>query len=59
MRIGCEDEVRQYRGRVGRLRAAGLLGFTLLVARLSYLQVWHGEELHRFSDRNRLKKETL
>ncbi len=57
--IGREDEVRQYRDRVVLFYAAIAICFSLIVARLFYLQILSGEELRRFSESNRLKKERL
>ncbi|MBY0369279.1 penicillin-binding protein 2, partial [bacterium] len=57
--IGREDEVRQYRDRVIFFYAI-VAGFLLLIAtRLFFLQILQGEELRRFSESNRLKKERL
>lgn len=57
--IGREDEVREYRDRLGFLNAILGIAFTILVSRLVYLQVLKGDELRAFSETNRLKKEKL
>jgi len=57
--IGREDEVREYRERVKYFYAAIFLAFCLIGSRLVYLQILKGEELRKFSDGNRLKKERL
>lgn len=57
--IGREDEVREYRDRATRFNWVVLAALFVLVARLFFLQVLKGEELRRFSEANRLKKEKL
>lgn len=57
--IGREDEVRPYRERVKFVYAIAFALFGIIVARLVFLQLIKGEELRRFSDNNRLKKEKL
>jgi len=57
--IGREDEVRDYRTRIWAFQFPVILGFTILVLRLFYLQLIKGEELRRFSEANRLKKEKV
>ncbi len=57
--IGREDEVRQYRDRVVLFYGI-VAGFLLLILiRLFFLQIVQGNELRRFSESNRLKKERL
>lgn len=57
--IGREDEVRPYRGRVKVFYGIVLVLFGFIVSRLVFLQILKGEELRKFSDNNRLKKEKL
>lgn len=57
--IGREDEVRQFRDRVILFYGAVAFFLFLIVLRLFYLQIIQGEELRRFSESNRLKKERL
>ncbi len=57
--IGREDEVRGYRERARFFYAAVFLSMTLLVARLFFLQVLKGDELRKFSEANRLKKDRI
>lgn len=57
--IGREDEVRQFRDRVVVFYIGTAIFLLLIVARLFFLQVISGEELRRFSESNRLKKERL
>jgi len=55
--IGREEEIRDYRPRVAKFAALGLLLFLGLGVRLIYLQWLRGDELFRFSERNHLKME--
>lgn len=57
--IGREEEVRDYRSRIQLFQLPVVLGFLVLIFRLFYLQVIKGEELRRFSEANRLKKEKV
>ena len=57
--IGREDEVRGYRERVKIFNFIVLFMFSLILSRLFYLQVMKGDELRKFSEANRLKKEKL
>ena len=57
--IGREDEVRSYRGRVKAFQFAVFVLFSLVMSRLIYLQTIKGDELRKFSEANRLKKERL
>lgn len=57
--IGREDEVRRYREHVKFYYAGILVALGFIVARLFYLQIMKGEELRKFSDNNRLKKERV
>ena len=57
--IGREDEVREYRDRVVFFYAIVAAFLLLIAGRLFYLQIFQGEELRRFSESNRLKKERL
>tara|TARA_R110000868_G_scaffold10025_2_gene49193 strand:- start:6037 stop:8043 length:2007 start_codon:yes stop_codon:yes gene_type:complete len=55
-----EDNV--VRGHKGRAEALGniiVLSFAIIFARLWYLQIYKGDELHRYSMENRLRKEVL
>ena len=57
--IGREDEVREYRERVKIFSVVVVLAVGVIVTRLCYLQVMRGDELRKFSEANRLKKERL
>jgi penicillin-binding protein 2 len=57
--IGREDEVREYRDRVKYVNFVFFLALCLIGARLVYLQIMKGDELRKYSDANRLKKEKL
>lgn len=57
--IGREDEIRRHREKAKKYYTVVLFFFGLLVSRLVYLQIFKGEELKKFSDSNRLKKEKL
>jgi penicillin-binding protein 2 len=57
--IGREDEVREYRDRVRPFYYLIFFFFALIGARVFYLQVMRGDELRKFSEANRLKKEKL
>ncbi len=57
--IGREDEVRQFRDRIILFYGAVAFFFLLIAVRLFFLQIVQGEELRRFSESNRLKKERL
>jgi penicillin-binding protein 2 len=57
--IGREDEVRQFRDRVVLYYVATAVFLLLIALRLFFLQIVSGEELRRFSESNRLKKERL
>lgn len=57
--IGREDEVREYRGRVTLFSAIVILAVLIIGSRLFYLQVLKGDDLRKFSEANRLKKEKL
>lgn len=57
--IGREDEVRGYRERAKLFVLFVGLAVSALACRIFYLQVLKGEELKRFSESNRLKKERL
>ncbi|MBI1862323.1 MAG: penicillin-binding protein 2 [Deltaproteobacteria bacterium] len=57
--IGREDEIREYRNRIPVFFALTVVGLAIISVRLFYLQVIRGDELRRFSDANRLKKEKL
>lgn len=57
--IGREDEIRPFRNRIWVIQIPVLLGFAILISRLTYLQVFRGSELKRFSEANRLKKEKV
>lgn len=57
--IGREDEIREYRLKTRKLSVLVLLFLGILGIRLFFLQVIKGDELRRFSEANRLKKEKL
>src|ERR1700733_9602773 len=57
--IGREDEVRGYRERVKAFYFVILFAFSIILSRLFYLQILKGDELRKFSENNRLKKEKL
>lgn len=57
--IGRENEIRLYRDRVGLFSVFMVGALLLLLSRLFYLQILKGEDLRRFSESNRLKKERL
>lgn len=57
--IGREDEVRQFRDRIILFYGMIAVFLGLIAIRLFYLQILSGEELRRFSEANRLKKERL
>lgn len=57
--IGREDEVREYRRKVSLYFIAVLAAWSLLLGRLVFLQMLKGEELAKFSEANRLKKEKV
>ena len=57
--IGREDEVREFRQRVWAFQLILLLCFSVLIARLAYLQILKGSALRMFSESNRLKNEKL
>lgn len=57
--IGREDEVRQYRDRVVLFYGLAAFFLLLIATRLFFLQILQGEELRRFSESNRLKKERV
>ncbi len=57
--IGREDEIREYRRRANLFTVFVFLACSAVGARLFYLQVMRGEELRKFSEANRLKKERL
>ena len=54
-----EFEIRAAGRRFQRLAAAALCAFALLLCRLWILQIYHGEELRRYSENNRFKKQFL
>ncbi len=57
--IGREDEVREYRERVKAFYYIFFFALCLIGTRLFYLQILKGEDLRKYSDGNRLKKERL
>lgn len=57
--IGREQEIRKYRDRAVLFNAAVLVLFGALLFRLYYLQIIAGDELRRYSEANRLRKEKL
>ncbi len=57
--IGREDEIREYRRRANLFMALVFLACSAVGARLFYLQILKGDDLRKFSEANRLKKERL
>lgn len=57
--IGREQEIRKYRDRALLFNAVVLIFFGTLLVRLYYLQIIAGDELRRYSEANRLRKEKL
>lgn len=57
--IGREDEIREYRTRIPIFLSLAIVGLVVLCLRLFYLQILRGDDLRKFSDANRLKKEKL
>lgn len=57
--IGREDEVRGYRDRVGHVYVFVFLALFGIMCRLFFLQILKGDDLKKFSDTNRLKKDRL
>lgn len=57
--IGREEEIRLYRDRVNLFYFIVTAALSLVLLRLFYLQIVNGEELRRYSEANRLKKERL
>lgn len=54
-----DDVVRGHKARAETLGTLIILFFAIIFARLWYLQIYKGDELHRYSMENRLRKETL
>jgi len=57
--IGREDEVRGYRERVKLFQGIVTLMFLFIASRLVYLQIIKGDDLRKYSEENRLKKDKL
>lgn len=57
--IGRENEIRNYRDRVGAFTVLMIVAMCVLIARLFFLQILKGDDLRKFSESNRLKKERL
>lgn len=57
--FGEEELVKIHKGRGGMIGNIIFAAFGLLLARLWYLQVYKGEQLHNFSIQNRLRKEVV
>lgn len=57
--IGREDEVRHYRKQVPLFYLAVIAAWGIMLSRLVYLQIIKGDELRKFSEANRLKKEKV
>lgn len=57
--IGREDEIREYRRRANFFMVLVFLACSAVGTRLFYLQILKGDELRKFSEANRLKKERL
>ena len=57
--IGREDEVRGYRDRIKLFQGIVVVMFVMLGARLVFLQVLKGDDLRKYSEENRLKKDKV
>lgn len=57
--FGEEELVKVHKTRAGMIGNIIFACFGLLLARLWYLQVYKGEQLHQFSIQNRLRKEVV
>jgi penicillin-binding protein 2 len=57
--FGEEELVKVHKIRAGMIGNIVFAAFGLLLARLWYLQVYKGEQLHQFSIQNRLRKEVV
>ncbi|MFP5489904.1 MAG: penicillin-binding protein 2 [Bacteriovoracia bacterium] len=57
--FGEEELVKVHKTRAGMITNIIFAAFGLLLARLWYLQVYKGEQLHQFSIQNRLRKEVV
>jgi penicillin-binding protein 2 len=57
--FGEEELVKIHKTRAGMIGNIIFTAFGILLARLWYLQVYKGEQLHQFSIQNRLRKEVL
>jgi penicillin-binding protein 2 len=57
--FGEEELVKVHKTRAGMIANIVFAAFGLLLARLWYLQVYKGEQLHQFSIQNRLRKEVV
>lgn len=57
--IGREDEIRDYRRKISYYFIFMCCAWVLIVSRLVFLQIYKGEELAKFSEANRLKKEKV
>jgi penicillin-binding protein 2 len=57
--FGEEELVKIHKARAGLIGNIIFTAFGILLARLWYLQVYKGEQLHQFSIQNRLRKEVL
>jgi len=57
--IGREDEVRGYRERVKLFQGIVTIMFLFIASRLVYLQIIKGDDLRKYSEENRLKKDKL
>src|SRR5690606_38001727 len=54
-----DDVVRGHKTRAETLGTLIIIFFAIIFARLWYLQIYKGDELHRYSMENRLRKEIL
>ncbi len=57
--IGREDEIREYRRRANFFMVLVFIACSAVGIRLFFLQILKGDELRKFSEANRLKKERL
>ena len=57
--FGDEELIKIHKRRAGQVANIILLCFGIVLARLWYLQVYKGEQYHKFSIQNRLRKEIV
>jgi penicillin-binding protein 2 len=54
--LGQEEQIREFQDRFKFLYAILFLGLGLLLSRMVYLQILKGDQMHRFSEENRIKR---